>query len=254
MEADSLFSQGEYLSARVAYERLIFNGYPDTNSLLLKKSYCLKAEGKFEEAYNTLLSADFFQEPDSLKTKLYYESVLNSFLMGKYDLSYNKIQELHNYLPAVSMPMIDLLEILNLNNQHKLKEAEEKFKQFVSKYQLSDQMDIYRQKKFTKLRNPEKAESISHFLPGIGQWYAGYPVRGITSGLIQTGLLTFTAYSFLNGYYFGGAFTGMGTFYKFNNGGARHAHYLAEKKNRKTIDRLNEEIKKIGAAAIRKKV
>lgn len=251
-KADSLFVRGEYLPARVEYERLAFNGFPDKNILLLKKSYCLKAEAKFEEAYNTLQRADFFQGADSLKAKLYYESVLNSFLIAKYDLSLNKIQEMHYYLPDVSLPMIDLLEILNLNNQQNLNDAEGKFKLFISKYQLSNQFDIYQKKKFRKLRNPEKAETISHFLPGIGQWYAGYPMRGITSGLIQTGLLAFTAYSFLNGYYFGGAFTGVSLFYMFNNGGARHALYLVEKKNRETIDRLNAEIKNITEKTIKK--
>jgi TM2 domain-containing membrane protein YozV len=251
-KADSLFGQGQHLLARVEYERLLFAGGQDNNSLLLKKSYCFKAEGKFEEAYLTLQRADFFQGTDSLKLSLYYESALTAHLALKYDLSINKIRELQYYFPDFSNPMIDLLEILNLNYQHKLPEAKRKFIAFKGKYGLSDVPNIYEKRKFRKLKSPEKAESISHFLPGVGQAYAGYTVRGITSGLIQTGLLSFTAISFINAYYFSGAFTGMGLFSMFNNGGARHAQYLAEKRNALVIDELNLEVKRIAAHTIKK--
>jgi len=250
-KADSLFNAGEFLQARVEYERLLFYSKPD-NSIFLKKSYCAKAEAKYEEAYNTLQRADFFQGSDSLKFKLYYESALNAYLAGKYDLSLNKIQELQYYLPGISQPIADLLEILTLNQQQKLAEAEKKYKSFCLKYALVNAPDIYQPKKFRKLKNPVKAESISHFLPGIGQMYAGYAVRGITSGLIQSGLLAFTAISFINGYYFSGAFTGMGLFYMFNNGGARHAQYLAEKRNRILVDQLNSKVIGVAEKAIKK--
>lgn len=251
-KADSLFQQRQYLLARVEYERLLFVGGQNNNSLLLKKSYCFKAERKFEEAYNTLQRADFFQGTDSMKLALYYETALTAHLALKYDLSVNKIREMQYYFPNYSNPLIDLVEILNLNYQYKLPEAKEKFAAFKTKYNLTETANIYEKKKFRRLKNPEKAESISHYLPGVGQMYAGYPVRGLTSGLIQAGLLSFTAVSFLNGYYFSGAFTGMGLFSMFNNGGARHAQYLAEKRNELIINELNSAVKRVAANAIKK--
>ena len=239
-KADSLFSADAYLPARVEYERLLFQHTTGiTNLLILRKSYCFKAEGKYEDDYTTLQLANFFEEADSLKTKLYYESALNAYLAGKYDLAFNKVQESQYYLQGTEQPFIDLIEILILNQQHKLADAEKKYKSFCEKFGIAGKPDIYQNK---KLKDPEKAESISHFLPGIGQWYAGYMGRGITSGAIQAGLLLFTAYSFLNGYYFSGAFTGMGLFYMFNNGGARHAQYLAEKKNIELVNQINQTI------------
>ncbi len=230
----------------------MFSGATETNLLLLKKSYCLKAEEKYEEAYTVLQRADFFQGSDSLKFKLYYESALNAFLFGKYDLSFNKIQELRYYLPAMAQPMIDLLEMLTLNQQQKLGEAEKIFASFLIQYHLANEPNIYHNKKFKKFKNPAKAESVSHLLPGAGQMYAGYGGQGVTSLLIQSGLIAFTAYSFVNGFYFSGAFTGVGLFYMFNNGGARHAQYLAEKKNKELINQLNTEVKLMFAKAIKK--
>ena len=247
--ADSLFQAGDHLHARVAYERLLFQGSRDVNRLLLKKTYCLKAEGRYDDAYQTLQRADFFQGSDSLRFKLYYEVALNAYLAGKYDLSLNKIQELNYYLPKANQPVVDLLEILSLNQQHKLNDAEKKLEEFLVKYNLRDEQKIYRNK---KLKNPEKAESMSHLLPGVGQMYAGYGGQGATSMLLQTGFVAFAAFSFLNGYYFSGAFTGVGLFYIFNNGGARHARYLAEKRNDKMIAQLNADVKKIMMKALKK--
>ncbi len=240
--ADSLFKAREFLPARVAYERVLFNETKRANELLLKKSYCLKAEAKHEEAYSTLQRADFFNGSDSLKFNLYYESALNAYLAGKYDLSLNKIQELNYYIPSISNSIVTLLEILSLNQLQKITEAEKRFKELAANSKLQGTSKIY---DGVKLKNPEKAESISHLLPGVGQMYAGYLGRGFTSMVIQSGLIVFTGYNFWNGYYFSGAFTGVGLFYMFNNGGARHAQYLAEKKNREIIERLNEKVKQV---------
>ncbi len=242
--ADSLLAAGAYLPARVSYERLLFKGNREGNVLVLRKSYSLKAEGNYADSYTTLQRADFFAGDDSLKFKLYYESILNAFLAGKYDLALNKIQELHYYLPGLTQPTLDLVEILTLNHLQKFELAEAKFKSFVSTNNLPDDMNPYR-KRNLKLKNPTKAESISHLLPGVGQMYAGYGGRGATSLVIQAGLVAFSIYSFVNGYYFSGAFTGVGLFYIFNNGGARHAYYLAEKRNQEVITRIDKEVKQV---------
>lgn len=251
-KADSLFLTGEYLQARVEYERSLFNGSGNVNTLLLKKSYCLKAEGKYDLAFNTLARANFFTSSDSSQFKLYYESALNAFLAEKYDLALNKIQEYHYYLPSISQPMTDLLEVLTLHHLQRIKEAETKFIAFTKKYSVSDSTNFYKEKKFKKLKDPVKAESISHLLPGVGQMYAGYAGQGVISFLLQSGMIAFTAYSFYNGYYFSGAFTGVGLFYMFNTGGARHAEYLAEKKNKALIAELDHKARKAISTTIKK--
>ena len=93
-----------------------------------------------------------------------------------------------------------------------------------------------------KLKDPSKAETLSYFIPGSGQMYAGKVFRGITSLVLQTGLLGFAGYSFLNGYYFSGTFTGVSLFYVFYMGGARHAEYLAQEYNKNRIAKIQDKI------------
>jgi TM2 domain-containing membrane protein YozV len=252
--ADSLFATGNYLEARVGYERLLFSGSENVNLLLLKKSYCFKAESKFEEAYEMLQRADFFGGEDSIRFQLYYECALNSFLAHRYDLSLNKLQELHYYFPSKTNQAMEILEILTLNQMKKWDEAEKKYDLFISKNSIltTEATALYKEQKPRKLKNPDKAETLSLLFPGAGQMYAGYVGQGLTSFGIQAGLVTFAIYSFVNGFYFSGAFTGVGLFYMFYNGGARHAKYLAEKRNHEKMDEFNEEVKQILSGGIKK--
>lgn len=103
-----------------------------------------------------------------------------------------------------------------------------------------------------KLKDPEKAETLSYFIPGAGQMYAGKVFRGITSFVLQTGLLGFAGYSFLNGYYFSGTFTGVSLFYVFYMGGARHAEYLAREYNKKKINQVQTKIETLLLEGIKK--
>ena len=223
------------------YERLLFEKAGDVNELLLKKSYCLKAEGKYQAGYETLQRADLFHGTDSLRATLYYEMALHSYLNGRYDVALGHVQELNYYLPDQILPRAELIEVLALNQLKRWQEAEKKFMAMQTKYGMR-QAVTYADLRPGKLKNPDRAENWSFVLPGSGQMYAGYWGRGLTSLVIQAGLVAFTAYSFVNGFYFSGAFTGGGLFYMFYNGGTRHASYLAQKGNQQKIDRLNDRV------------
>jgi len=239
------------LPARVAYERLLFYGISDIDYVLLKKSYCLKAEGKFYEAFSTLQRADLFNVSDSLKAILYNEKALVSFLAGKSDLTLSILQEFRYYFPGNSTPLSDALEILALNQQKKWVDAEKKFISFVERYDINGS-NLYNEGNLPRLKNPTKAETLSFIIPGSGQLYAGYPGQAFTSVLIQCGLVAFTVYSFVNGYYVSGAFTGVGLFSFFYNGGAGHARELAEKRNTEQLLKFNEKVKTVLEKAIKK--
>ncbi len=232
------------MPARVAYERLLFQGKTDAGLLLLKKSFCLKAEGKFEEAYTTLQRVDVFKESDSLRTALYSELALDAYLGGKFDQALSTLQELHYYFPDKNSSISDALEILTLNQLLKWNEAEQKFNSYLERYNIPDQ-HLYQKQRLPKLKNPAKAETLSFLIPGSGQLYAGYPGHAITSVLIHGGLVVFTVYSFTNGYYFSGAFTGVGLFSLFYNGGAGHAKDLAMRHNAEQLTRFNEKVKAV---------
>jgi TM2 domain-containing membrane protein YozV len=91
-----------------------------------------------------------------------------------------------------------------------------------------------------KWKNPDKAFNLSFFLPGVGQMYAGYPVRGLVSGGIQAALVGFSAYSIYQGYFFTGAMTGVALFYTFYFGGARYASRLAGQHNHQITNKIQQ--------------
>lgn len=243
--ADSLFEEGRYLEARVAYEYLLFQrpGASDrVNLLLLKKAYCFKAEGLYNEAYETLQQADFFAGSDSLKQTLYYEVALAAYVSGQHDVALSRLQEMFYYFPDHNLPMAFLLEILCLNQLQRWDDAAKRYQQLQTRLHLAGD-NPYKGRRI-KPKNPDRAETWSYVLPGSGQVYAGYGARGFSSLLLQSACAAFATYSFLNGFYFSGAFTGVSLFYMFYNGGARYARSLTEKTNAKRLNALNEAVLK----------
>jgi hypothetical protein len=246
---DSLFSQEQWLAARVAYERVLFKNAvsPETyNLILLKKAYCFKAEGKFDEAYKVLTKASVYEVSDSIKFLLYYETALNAYLSNKPDISFGTIQEFnYNLSDDRYKNQLLFLEILSLNELKQWSEAENKFLKYLQISNLPDQHDAYNEILNHKFKKIKKAENLSYVLPGVGQMYAGYPLRGLLSGGIQVGLIYFSVTSFLNGYFFSGTFTGVALFYMFYNGGARYAAKLATKNNEEKSLAFNNKIKQL---------
>lgn len=235
-EADSLFNAGSFLEAQVAYERLLFEGVGKKNEWLLKKAYCLKAREHFAEAFATLQRVDMQEGDDSLQYKLFYEAALNAYLAGKPDLAMDQLSQLHYYLPQFKTVPDQLLEILVLNQTYQFEKAMQKWESLSP--ELRGSVNPWKNKRL-RLRNPDRAETISFLFPGAGQMYAGYWGKGLTSLAMQACFISFAVYGFYHGFYFSGAFTGVGLFYMFYNGGARHAGYLANKKNEEMVQRLN---------------
>lgn len=243
---DSLLNEGAWLAARVAYEKEMFYNTLNIekyNTLLLKKSYCFKAEGNFESAYQILSKASFYDGPDELRYKLYYEAALNAYLSGHPDLALSIAQEFS--FAFNNSPDLLFIEVLVLNEMQKWQEASEKFLLYTEKNNLSDYESLYKEILNHKFKKEKRAESLSYFIPGSGQMYAGYFFRGSLSALIQGGLIYFSINSFLNGYYFSGTFTGVALFYMFYNGGARYAAKLAAKKNQSVVTAFNTKVREI---------
>lgn len=242
---DSLFAAGDYLAARVAYERAIFstNLIRDVNSLLFKKSRCFTKEEKFNEAYETLMRGNLFEGTDSVKRLMYYESILTSYLAGKYDLTLGRLKEARYYFPDINTRETDLIELLALAELHQWKESQEKHLAYCKIHQQKVDSALFTSIINFKPKNPRKAELLSMLVPGSGQVYAGYPLKGLMSLLLNGSLIYFSVYSFSNGYIWSGAFTGVGLFFFFYNGGAAYAGQLAEQRNAHTYQRALRKIR-----------
>lgn len=237
--ADSLFRQGQYLAARVLYEELLFRQEGLAAGLLLKKSFCYKAEGKYEDGLRTLQRADFFSAPDSLQYPLRYEAALHAFLAGRNDLAAGFFAELNHYVPHQRRVQDVALEVMNLHAQKKIAEAQAVFEAWA---QHAGYGGASPYQNWRGLKNPVRAENRSYVFPGLGQMYAGHCLRGITSLALQGAAMAFAAASALNGYYLSAMFTGGGLFYMFYTGGARHAGFLAEQTNQRRLAALDQKL------------
>lgn len=232
------------MEASVAYEYAVFKAVEPIyrSKLMLKRAYALKQQGSFERAFDNLQRIDIYVLPDSMAKNVLYESALNAFLAERYDQSLSKLEELKIYPDSEMEGRNLILEILTLNEMKEWTKAHEHFLSYKKKFAPSLQ-DPYLQK--IKMKNSERAFNLSYFLPGVGQMYAGYFWKGFLSGFINVGTVAFAGYSFLTGYYFSGAFTGVTLFYIFYNGGARYAEVLAEQYNREKGEEFNKSVRLI---------
>ncbi len=236
---DSLLRESSYLKAAIAYELAFFEGMPSTllNNVLLKQATCYKMSGKYDRALLSLERADFYSGSDSLRFLLYYEYAINAMLAKRYDLAYSKIAELYYELPKADHSIILPLEILCLNELQRWEEAHAKYQAFARVNNIAE--DPYPEILAFKKKNPDKAFSLSFWMPGLGQMYAGYFWKGALSSMLNAGLITLSVWGFLDAYYFSGLFTGVALFYLSYNGGARYAEVLANQYNERKAKEFN---------------
>lgn len=241
-----MFKLQQYAKAAIAYEYAVFRSdEPALFALALeKKAMALKQLERFEEAFQALQRIDVYSQSDTIAQRLLYQMALTAFLSEKYDIALSKIVE------GIVIPSnrdkfdFDLLEILALNNLRRWEEARQKFLIFKQTYAVQI-VDPYSNPKLYQMKKLKTAETLSYFLPGTGQWYAGAFGKGVTSALINGLFVTFAAVSFWNGFYFSGMFTGVSLFYIFYNGGIRHATVLAEQYNNDKADRFNHSVQNV---------
>jgi TM2 domain-containing membrane protein YozV len=235
--ADSLFAAGSFASAQLEYERLVFEGRQPVGHWLLKKSYCQKAQLQYSAALETIKRADLYNGPDSLLGKLFYETALLHYLNQQPDLALSRIQEWRYLHAAEQTPALEAIEVLALADLERWPEARAAFAAWADKYQYRSHNPLQHVDEL-KWRKAKKAEALSFLLPGSGQWYAGSPGRGLVSTALTVTAVWFAIHQFTNGFFFSGAYTGVGLFYLFYWGGARYAVKLAEARNQKQKDAL----------------
>jgi tetratricopeptide (TPR) repeat protein len=252
--------------ARLAYERIIFSvqssRYPSDsiqlfkNEALLKKTYTYKADTLYKEALQTIERTDANNLPDEESFVLRYETSLCAYLAGNYNEAYNYILQLKYFIKDTTFTnRVDFLEILTLNELQRWEEAKKLTTAYIRKNNLQASADeLYAFLKNPKIRKPEKAILLSTFMPGVGQWYAGYPFRGMVSATLQLACFTFGAYSIWQRYYLSGFFTGFVLLQAFYSGGIRHTGYLVEKKNQERIESYNGRVKEFIIQAETRKV
>ncbi|HPD64346.1 MAG TPA: hypothetical protein P5265_11830 [Bacteroidia bacterium] len=255
--ADSLMKAGLYEEACLEYLRIQYESsdLEQNNLLLYRQAEALKMMGKYKNAFETLQKADFSIMPDSLHFLFRQQLSLNAYLSGDFTEAISQITQCRFFLQdtAYYKSLLPVL-ILSLNELSKYQEAKAAALEYASWLELNDTNcqsfrekinELYTKKNLPSIKNPDRAETMSAILPGLGHIYAGYPEEGILSFTIIAGSLTAGIYGIFKKYYFTGYFIGLSMFQKFYFGGIRRAHQLAEKHNALKTEAFNLRIRQL---------
>lgn len=250
LHADSLFQKAAYNDAAIAFERAIYAADTDMelyHYALLQKAYTYKATGNFTKAFNTLQRTDAATMPDSLRGVVKYETVLNAYLAGMFKEAEFELLQLEHQYPTDTAQINGLLflKILVQNELQQWDNAKQSFEKYLALHHLPPSVaeDYYAFIKNPRLRNPEKARTLSTFMPGVGQIYGGNIGQGLISLGLQLGLLGFGAYNIWQGYYITGFASGLALFQAFYFGGIENAEAATHRKNKEKIARYNGRVR-----------
>lgn len=89
-------------------------------------------------------------------------------------------------------------------------------------------------------KSPVKAQRLSAWLPGLGHCWAGYPMKGMLSFLLNAGSLVLTWKAVESGLYVNGALFGLYPFFRFYQGGKTYSYSLADRVNQKRLAALKK--------------
>lgn len=245
--ADSLFAAGQFLAARVAYERVLFTATDPSAQFpaAIGKARCLKQQGLYALAVTFLNGQIQTDYPDSLRYQLRYEQILCAYLAGQFENTlslYERLQYLHPHVPAT--PLLQCIRILALNELRRWPEAATAYYDLATHVRTdTSQSNPYRQ--LPRLKNEKKAKQLATFIPGGGQLYAGKPGEAALSLLIQSAGLYFGLTSFLQGYYLSAWGIGASLFGSFQAGGVRRTEVLVRQFNQRQAARFNAEARRL---------
>ncbi len=196
---------------------------------LLNKANIDKTAEAYEKALDELYRASKYATTNNELSELNYQKMLNYFLSSQYSFSSEMTLDslgvgnhYHEYLTMKLYSMIEMekwdrckSELLRLCNRNDSVKANE-----ITHLPIS-----------YKYKDPEKSRRMSAILPGLGEIYAGYTFKGITSFIINGGFLAFMGYNIYTHYYITSVVSGFYPFTKFHSGGKRLSAILADKHN-----------------------
>jgi len=227
--ADSLFEKKDYRNAVIEYERVvyIYNDHIIRNQSIYKKAVCYKLLGEYEKACRQLLRISFFGTTDSAQFLFHNETAVCSFLAGRFEDTRSQLLQIRQYTKdTFQLKKIYLLEALNFNELEEYSSAKESFSKYFEtnfKKTESDSLKLLFAEYFSKSGLPKfkslKTAAILEYFPGLGLFYAGYPLLGTFNFILSAACLGAGVYEIYYGYYFTGYFVGAAMLSKFYFGG-----------------------------------
>ena len=240
--ADSLYGEGLWFEASIAYERVYYLSDDAQQRVLanLRKAEAMKQSGEFSRAAGDLQRSLVFTADDSLRAEVLYQLALCFYLDGDYSASRSFIMQLrHGRGNSSGRQEVFLLEGLVMSAQSQWNEIAGHLDYWLLESgapgMVRDSIVQYYKVNFLlgqpdSIPDPGRAKLFSTFIPGTGQVYAGAPGWGVLNAASQLASLGAFGLMALNGYYIAAVIAGLGPFQAFYFGGIRQAGEIAEQK------------------------
>ncbi len=204
--------------------------------LIFKKASLLKNTSRYNEACDELERIKHNYSFN--QNEVNYQLALNHFLSYKYDKAYNDLLDIPDTL-RYSDKNIKLLWLLILVGKHEWDNCKKYLLMFSDTTQLTIN-NINKLPTYIKYKSPVKASRMSSYLPGLGQIYAGYPLKGIISFSLNAGFVFLATEEYINKYFISGTVFGAYPFLRFYIGGRQLSYKLAIKHNETKENKLKE--------------
>jgi tetratricopeptide (TPR) repeat protein len=181
--ADSLFIYENYDEAITEYKRYNFF-HPDSKNLdyiYQKIGLCYQRIGNFDKSMDAFYTSIILSDNDSLKNESRISIAVSNIAKANYHFA---LSELQNVVNNTNNPKIirkanflKTVTYIYLNNWVAASNSFQVFNNdpsFNSNNYIMFIDSILNQGKELKLKSPQKAEILSTFMPGLGQFYNGF--------------------------------------------------------------------------------
>ncbi|MCK9162961.1 MAG: hypothetical protein M0O93_01260 [Bacteroidales bacterium] len=244
---DRYFEHKDYNNAALEYERIIYNSSSDQelNKALFKKVATYKEMNNYSKASTDLERIHLFSLNIEQKENYYYEKILCYYLDGEFEKSSITIEDMYLNIDTCYCSNTLILQVLVYNELSRYEEAKAKADKFIITLENNQDKKIEIDNLYNKIpkQKSEKLGSFLAYFPGLGHFYAGYPVEGIASFVLNASILSFGIYQAFNAHYItaylGGAGILSGTYF----GSYERANLLVRKRNYKRKRAFNDKIK-----------
>jgi TM2 domain-containing membrane protein YozV len=251
-KADSLQSAGQLELASLEYERICygtFDNYVRTQALN-EKAKCLLLSNKADAAEANMLRVNYFGLSDSLVFESRYRTAYCSYLAKDFEQAVSQCFMIDQFLPIDYQMQSAVLHALALNETREWDKAKLKLSAW-AEYSIHNELKrdsvlseidaMYDPKQYPKFKDPNRANSLSTFVPGLGQLYSGYIFdAAFTTILMATGLGVAAVGIFVVKYYVTGIVLGYGIYQRFYMAGIKRSEYLANKRTYLSLRKFND--------------
>ncbi|MGM0612021.1 MAG: hypothetical protein ACQESM_00780 [Bacteroidota bacterium] len=224
------------------------------NQLIIEKANVFKEAGYANAAIKTFDRVSYTIAEEEVAFEALYNLAMLNYSQNNFETAAKNLSYIEFYIPDYTVkPQVLFLKVLVHNVMEEFKIARQNLKQYSQYCEKNINVDsVY---EFVhEMQEPNKAKRLSGYLPGLGQFYAGKPWKGINSFLLNAGFLGYTAYCVYNKLYVSSVFSGLEFLISFYTGGKRNAKSIVQEKNAQSIQELNHFLIKWSESCNQKKM